>query len=199
MKGTIKFYNSEKGFGFIFTTQHYEDVFFHINDWKNSMAPNLNDDVEFEMKLEKAKYKAIDIFVTKTSTQKKQEEKDKNDDRLICPSCNKRIVPRMITYQGTPEKSVCPYCATTIMEFNKGFCFIATAVYEDYNHPQVIVLRKFRDKYLLTNKLGIKFVNAYYKYSPVFADYVKGKKLFAFPIKKSLDGMVFVLSKFKLI
>jgi hypothetical protein len=63
-----------------------------------------------------------------------------------------------------------------VKKFYKGFCFIATAVYEDYNHPQVMVLREFRDKYLLTNKLGTKFVNVYYKYSPVFADYVKGKK-----------------------
>ena len=198
MKGTIKFYNSEKGFGFIFTTQHYEDVFFHINDWKNSMAPNLNDDVEFEMKLEKAKYKAIDIFVTKTSTQKKQEEKDKNDDRLICSGCNKRIVPRLITYKGSPDRSVCPYCAATVKNFDQGYCFIATAVYEDYGHPQVMVLREFRDKYLLTNQIGTRFVNVYYKYSPVFADYIKGKKLLAYPIRKLLDGFVFLFKMFKI-
>ena len=49
-------------------------------------------------------------------------------------------------------------------KFYKGPCFIATAVYEDYNHPQVMVLRTFRDKYLLTNNLGTQFVNLYYKY-----------------------------------
>jgi cold shock CspA family protein len=195
MNGTVKFYNSEKGYGFIITSQHYSDVFFHINDWKSSSAPDLNDEVEFEIKLDKTKYKAINIFVTKTAIQKKQEIRDRNDDRIICHGCNKRIVPRMITFQGSPDKSVCPYCATTIMEFRKGYCFIATAVYEDYNHPQVMILRQFRDKYLLTNRLGTKFVDVYYKYSPVYADYVKDKKLFAYPIKKLLDGFVFILKR----
>ncbi len=192
-KGTIKFYNSEKGYGFIFTNGHYEDVFFHINDWKNPSAPNTDDDVEFELFLDKTKYKAINIVITKTSSQKKQEERNKNDDRIICPGCGKKIVPRLITYQGNAERSVCPYCATQIQKFSG--CFIATAVYEDYNHPQVMKLREFRDNHLLTNDLGTKFVNVYYKYSPKFADYVKGKKLLAYPIRKLLDAFVFILKK----
>lgn len=56
-------------------------------------------------------------------------------------------------------------------------------------------LREFRDNHLLTNDLGTKFVNVYYKYSPKFADYVKGKKLLAYPIRKLLDGFVFILKK----
>ena len=35
-----------------------------------------------------------------------------------------------------------------------------------------MTLRQFRDSYLLKNKLGTKFVETYYKYSPSMADYI---------------------------
>jgi hypothetical protein len=55
---------------------------------------------------------------------------------------------------------------------SNGWCFIATAAYGSYMEPHVMALRQFRDSYLLTNKLGAKFVEAYYKYSPPLADYI---------------------------
>ena len=51
-------------------------------------------------------------------------------------------------------------------------CFIATAAYGSPIDPHVKILRKFRDKHLVTNKLGRKFVRIYYSYSPVIADYI---------------------------
>jgi len=51
-------------------------------------------------------------------------------------------------------------------------CFIATAAYGSPIDPHVKILRKFRDKHLLTNKLGRKFVRIYYSYSPVIAEYI---------------------------
>jgi endonuclease YncB( thermonuclease family) len=53
-----------------------------------------------------------------------------------------------------------------------GGCFIATAAYGSPVDPYVKILRKFRDKYLLTNKIGRKFVRIYYSYSPVIAGYI---------------------------
>jgi probable HAF family extracellular repeat protein len=53
-----------------------------------------------------------------------------------------------------------------------GGCFIATAAYGSYWEPHVMTLRQFRDSYLLKNKLGTKFVETYYKYSPSMADYI---------------------------
>ncbi len=55
-------------------------------------------------------------------------------------------------------------------EAKKTPCFIATAAYESPHHSHVRILRDFRDKYLLTNKLGRKFVEVYYRYSPFAAN-----------------------------
>ena len=51
----------------------------------------------------------------------------------------------------------------------KSGCFIATACYGDYDAPEVIILRKYRDEHLLTNWLGSLFVRFYYAVSPSIA------------------------------
>jgi len=43
-----------------------------------------------------------------------------------------------------------------------GFCFIATAVYGDYGHPEVVRLRLFRDDILARSGPGRSFVRWYY-------------------------------------
>lgn len=48
----------------------------------------------------------------------------------------------------------------------KSGCFIATAVYEDTDAPQVRSLRAFRDDILLRSRYGTRFVRAYYRLSP---------------------------------
>ena len=50
-----------------------------------------------------------------------------------------------------------------------GACFVATAVYGDYCHPNVIILRVFRDVILSRSSIGRLFVGAYYKVGPSLA------------------------------
>lgn len=51
-------------------------------------------------------------------------------------------------------------------------CFIATAAFGSVMSPQVQVFRDFRDRYLLSNSIGKKFVQTYYKYSPEAVHYL---------------------------
>ena len=51
-----------------------------------------------------------------------------------------------------------------------GACFIATAAFGSYRAPEVILLQKFRDRFLLTNAPGTLFLEFYYRVSPSIAD-----------------------------
>jgi hypothetical protein len=51
-------------------------------------------------------------------------------------------------------------------------CFIATAAYGSKFEEHVQILRRFRDLYLMPNKIGRAFVSAYYRYSPPVADFI---------------------------
>ena len=51
----------------------------------------------------------------------------------------------------------------------KGPCFVATACYGDYNHPDVRLLRRWRDERLLPSKGGRLLVRVYYGLGPKLA------------------------------
>jgi len=196
MQGTIKFYNKEKGYGFIYTNEHDKDIYFRISQWKNPSVPNGNDDVSFETKESPKGLEAINITCTKTAEEKKQEkkkEKSSHNEPLRCLSCgNYYRVPRMITFHGTPQRTVCPHCGKTIKDLREGYCFIATSVYGDYNHPKVQALRHFRDNQLTITAWGRNFTAYYYKKSPAIATKLKGMPLTSAFIRGVLNGFVYV-------
>jgi hypothetical protein len=51
-------------------------------------------------------------------------------------------------------------------------CFIATACYENPNHKDLRVLRKFRDSVLLKTQIGINFILFYYRHGPSVSSFV---------------------------
>ena len=57
---------------------------------------------------------------------------------------------------------------TSVTE-KSGGCFVATACYGDYDAPEVLVLRRYRDDKLLKTLYGKAFVKFYYAVSPFFA------------------------------
>jgi predicted RNA-binding Zn-ribbon protein involved in translation (DUF1610 family) len=58
----------------------------------------------------------------------------------------------------------------------KSGCFIVTATMGNFNHPYVILLREFRDRWLTKKTLGQIFVEKYYHYSPFFANVIRKRK-----------------------
>jgi cold shock protein len=43
------------------------------------------------------------------------------DDRVQCQGCGRRMVPRLITYQGSICRTVCPFCTETYEDFTPRF------------------------------------------------------------------------------
>jgi hypothetical protein len=73
---------------------------------------------------------------------------------------------------------------------NGGGCFIATAAFGSPLAGQVEILRQFRDRYLLTNDLGRKFIAWYYRNGPVAANYIKAKPLAKAAVRATLYPLI---------
>lgn len=65
-------------------------------------------------------------------------------------------------------------------------CFIATAAHGDYQHPHVVLLRRFRDKFLLSNTVGTSFVDWYYTHSPKYARLIKDSPILRAAVRTAL-------------
>lgn len=76
-----------------------------------------------------------------------------------------------------------------------GGCYIATMAYGDYDHPQVMVLRQFRDSYLSKRNWGKKFIKFYYANSPRWVETLKDHKHINSLIRKTLDYFVYIWKK----
>ena len=55
-------------------------------------------------------------------------------------------------------------------------CFIATAVYGSPSAPEVIILKDFRDTFLMKHQIGRLFVYVYYTLSPSVVPLIKERK-----------------------
>lgn len=55
-------------------------------------------------------------------------------------------------------------------------CYIATMVYGDYNCPEVVTLRAFRDDVLRRSRAGQAFIAFYYRHSPKWVEILEEKK-----------------------
>ena len=73
---------------------------------------------------------------------------------------------------------------------DSGPCFIATAAFGSPLAGQVEILRQFRDRYLLTNAPGQKFVTWYYRNGPVAANFIKDKPLAKMAVQLALYPLI---------
>lgn len=79
--------------------------------------------------------------------------------------------------------------SSTPQKRNEG-CYIATMAYGDYDHPQVLILRQFRDEELLTTVGGRLFVRIYYWLSPKLVRGLTGHDLINRQIRFLLDSFI---------
>ncbi len=67
-----------------------------------------------------------------------------------------------------------------------GGCFIATAAYSTFTHPDLDTFRDFRDQKLLTNSVGKQLVSFYYRISPSIAQYLEQQTTIKVFVKQQL-------------
>ena len=181
MYGVVKWFNQRDGYGFIVGDDGTER-YFNVRQVVGADLPATGDVVQFTHEAGTKGPRAAEVTIFSRVT------RDPGPGRVICGQCGKAMVPRLITYHGRPQKSLCPFCGETHAVF--GPCFIATAVYGDTLAPEVIALRAFRDRHLAPSVWGRACIKAYYAISPGIADWLRQHGWAARVIRHGLDALV---------
>ncbi|WP_129779430.1 cold shock domain-containing protein [Peristeroidobacter soli] len=111
MRGKVKWFSREKGYGFI-TDEQARDHYFSVQDVRGADLPASGDQVQFQSQDTSQGLRASAIQLVARS-----EDGRRSDDRVKCGNCGRKMVPRIISYQGQVERSVCPFCAETYCDF----------------------------------------------------------------------------------
>lgn len=79
------------------------------------------------------------------------------------------------------------------IESRSGHCYVATATYQDAMHPDVILLRDFRDRYLKQSFFGRMFIASYYKVGPYLAYFPEQSLLIRKCSRRLIETIVSVI------
>lgn len=114
MRGTVKWFSAERGYGFI-TSEAGDDHYFSVRDVEEAAVPIRGESVEFDAQQGPKGPRALRVRWLSLVDGSVRTKRD--DDRAECRHCGKRMVPRIITMQGMLRKSVCPFCGGTHQSF----------------------------------------------------------------------------------
>ncbi|USE39510.1 CFI-box-CTERM domain-containing protein [Endozoicomonas sp. SCSIO W0465] len=113
---------------------------------------------------------------------------DKNRPHLI----------KMLQYPNNTrfrERIEFPNGGITVELYKDSFCVVASYLYDSPEHPDVRALRKFRNDYLLENKLGTLFVDWYYRKGSSVVVFLKNHKLIGKAVKSLLAAFVYCIKR----
>jgi len=127
MQGKVKFFNQEKGFGFIVGNDGVER-FVGVRDIVGSDLPKNGSIVDFDHQDGKKGPKATKVKITAPSTSGDSNQSNRKDDRVVCTSCDRRMVPRVVFNRGTPSHNICPFCGKMFKDLSPG-CLSVIAVF----------------------------------------------------------------------
>lgn len=111
-------------------------------------------------------------------------------DKLSVQSSPARPTSSYQPYRTAPARQSTNYQQYRPAAKQSEGCYIATMAYGDYDHPQVKILRRFRDDVLLKSNGGRLFVNFYYWVSPKMVRVLSGHDAINQCIRRILDRMV---------
>lgn len=92
----------------------------------------------------------------------------------LTPQTTYWVAVRAVDECNAPGPIAVSQITTTEIHFTTvSPCFVATAAYGSPLEPRIAVLRRFRDRHLMTNAIGRAFVDAYYAVGPYAADVIR--------------------------
>lgn len=162
---------------------YFEEIYYNDSEHFSNLKKTITDEYErrfmyfFNELASDSNSSNLAIFLTMHSSGCDKKDILKNSTLTIFNDCELRIS----NYLNSLKK--------------KEGCYIATMAYGDYDHPQVLELRKFRDDFLSKTKLGRSFIKLYYQYSPSLVEILKNKQGINLIIRKFLDQCIKTIKK----
>jgi hypothetical protein len=98
--------------------------------------------------------------------------------------------PTFIGSVPTPDPTPDPTPGANSGSASSGSCFIATAAFGSHQEPSVMILREFRDRFMLSHRPGRAAVSLYYRYSPPIADLISKHEEIKMLVRLSLIPVV---------
>ena len=105
---------------------------------------------------------------------------------------SKTYVPSSYSSSSYPSYSSSYSSSSNRSKSNEG-CYIATMAYGDYDHPQVKILRNYRDQFLSKTLMGRSFIRFYYYISPKLVKHLQGHKTTNYYIRILLDKLIYYI------
>lgn len=114
MRGRVKWFSSERGYGFITDVQN-RDHRFTVHDVIGGALPTGGETTEFDPGSGDRGAFARRVRIVASAPVGWGTARS-HDDRVVCRHCGRRMVPRVITYRGAVERTLCPFCANTCQD-----------------------------------------------------------------------------------